>query len=320
MPAPAPRHHAPAWLLAAATFLLFSVWAGSFIAIEALLIGPAGPGRFDWLGLTAARFAPVMAFCGLFCALFHRRECAAVIRAHWRRLVLCGLLAVPGYNFALYYGQQHRIAAPIASLLTTLAPLFLLVLAAVFLGERITARRAAGFVLAATGVALVARARTGPEGAAYPLLVAVTALAPLCWSVYTTLSKPVLATVPPLLWTYLAICAGTIPMLFVLPFSGGPGLLTLDLTGALWLAHLSLLCTVLGFALWSWLLRHLPASTTGFTIFLNPPLTTAYKWLLAALCPAAFAFSVSALEGLGGLLTLAGVAVAIRPAAPRVSR
>lgn len=295
-----------ALLIAAVTFLLFSIWAGSFIAIEELLHGP-----LDWVSLTVARFVPVALVCGAYCLLFRREETLRAVREHGRRLALCGAFMVPGYNFALYYGQERNIAAPIASLLTTLAPLFLILLSAAFLGERITARRAAGFLVAATGVVLVARARTDTEGAAYPFLVALTACAPLCWALQSALAKPVVGKVSPLVWSYLSICFGTAPLVILLPFSGGPELLRLGLADHAMLAYLSVLCTILGFALWTWLLKHLSAGTVGFTIFLNPPLTTVYKALLAALFPAAFAFAVRGGEVIGGLVVLAGVAIAV---------
>jgi drug/metabolite transporter (DMT)-like permease len=75
--------------------------------------------------------------------------------------------------------------------------------------------------------------------------------------------------------------------------------------------YLALPCTVGGFALWTWLLRHLPASTVGFTVFLNPPLTTASKAVLAVLAPATFAFTITGREWLGGGLALGGLAVAL---------
>ena len=85
----------------------------------------------------------------------------------------------------------------------------------------------------------------------------------------------------------------------------------LDLAGWGALLYLSLPCTVLGFALWTWLLRHLPASTVGFTVFLNPPLTTASKFLLATFLPATFFFTVRPGEWFGGALTLIGMALAV---------
>ena len=60
--------------------------------------------------------------------------------------------------------------APIASLTTTLVPLFVMMLAALTLGERLTARRMVGFGVAAVGMvsgvaAVLAAVRTPLLGA-----------------------------------------------------------------------------------------------------------------------------------------------------------
>jgi len=300
----------PGWILAAGVFVLFFFWSQSFVAIETLLAPRDRAPRFDWLSLTAARFAIAAALCAAYLAVFRRAEAAAAIRAHWRRLVLAGLFCVPGYNLALYWGQQHEVAAPVASLLTALAPLFVMLLSALFLAERITARRGLGFLVAIAGVVLVARSGTGHRGEAYPLLVAVTALGPLSWSIYTVITKPVTGRVPPLVWTYLAVVFGTVPTLLWLPWRGAPEIAALDGVGWLCLLHLVVLCTVLGFALWVWLLSRMAATSVGFTIFLNPPMTTMQKLLLAGLFPAAFAFTVTTGEIAGGVVMLIGVGVA----------
>ncbi len=297
-------------VLATGVFVLFFFWSQSFLAIEALLGSGDGTTRYDWLGLTSARFAIVSILCATYLGIFRREESLAVVRAHWRRLLLAGLFCVPGYNLALYWGQQHRVAAPIASLLTALAPLFVMGLSAAFLSERITVRRGVGFLLALSGLILVAQSGTSGPGASYPMLIAITALAPLSWSIYTVLTKPISGSVPPLVWTYLSIIAGTIPTLIFLPGHGVPQTLALDGVGWLCLGHLVVLSTVLGFALWIALLSRLPATSLGFTIFLNPPMTTGQKLLLSALFPAAFAFSVTAGEMIGGVIMLAGVGVA----------
>jgi drug/metabolite transporter (DMT)-like permease len=287
------------------------VWSNSFIAIGYLLGRETAPMRFDWVGLTVARFVVAAAVCAAYCFGLRRAESFALLRAHWRRLLLCACFAVPGYNLALYYGQQHGVPAPVASLTTTLAPLFMMTLAAMFLGEPMTARRIAGFAVAATGMALVSLSR-GSEGArAYPLVIAITALAPLSWSVFSVLSKPLAARASPVVWTYLVTAAGGVLVLPLLPGQPWRHWASLDPRGWLALLYLALPCTVFGFALWTWLLRQLPASSVGFTVFLNPPLTTLSKYVLSATLPASFAFQVAALEWVGGALALAGIAVAL---------
>lgn len=301
----------PRWVALAAAVGLFLVWSNSFIAVSYLLGGEGRSAQLDWVSLTVARFLTAGLVCAAYCVIFRWRESVELVRRHPVRLLVCGFLAVPLYNLALYYGQQHGVAAPIASLTTALLPLFVMLLSALFLAERLTARKLLGFAVAASGMALVATARTAEIELRYPLLLAITALAPLSWSFFTVLSKPLAGRSSPVVWSYLATAIG---MLMILPFAPGEpwrDIVALDPSGWGALLYLALPCTVLGFAVWTWLLRHLPASAVGFTVFLNPPLTSASKMLLAVIAPAVFTFTVLPREWLGGLVTLVGMGVAV---------
>lgn len=293
-----------------ATILLFLVWSNSFVAMSYLLGREAARPRLDWLTLTTGRFAPVTLLAALYCFGLRRAESFALLRKHGPRLAACGLLAAPLYGFALYWAMQQGVPAPVASLITALAPMFLLILGATLHGERVTKRRAAGFVISLAGLLLISRARGSLAGAS-ALPVAVACLAPLCWSLLSTLSKPASREVPPFLWTCLYLVLGGLPLLVALPWAGGREVLALDPTGWAALLYLSLACSLLGFAVWAWLVKHLKVSTAGLTVFLNPPLTLASKALLAALFPAAFTFGVLPGEIAGGAVVLAGLAVAL---------
>ena len=306
-----PRPQESRWFLLIA-LLLFLIWSNTFIGIGYLLGAEHDGARFDWKALTVARFLPVFPICLAYCLAPSRIQATRTVLARrWRRVVVAGLLAVPGYNAALYFGQQHGVPAPIASVTTTLAPIFILILSIWFLGERLTIRRGLGFLLCIGGMALISLARPMGSQSTYPIVVAVTALAPACWSVFSVITKPMMREVDSVHWTYLAIAAGSLPLVLVSPWIGGPELVHLDAVGWSWLLYLAILATVIGFALWTWLLRHLPASTVGLTVFLNPPLTTVSKVVLAAALPATFAFRVTPLEGLGGALVLFGLAVGV---------
>jgi len=301
----------PAWTTAGAAFGLFLVWSNSFVAIGYLLGSEGAPARFDWLGLTAGRFLPAAVVAGGYCLLVRRREAMELARAEWRRLVPSAVLAVPAYNLALYYGQQRGVPAPVASLTTALLPLVVLVLAALFLGERLTRQRVIGFAVAVCGMALIALAKRDQVGAAYPLLVLVTAGAPLSWALFSVVSKPLAGRVSPLVWTYLVLAAGGLLVVPLLPLGAWEQIAALDAPGWLALGYLVLPCTVAGFAVWTWLLRRLPATSVGFTVFLNPPLTALSKLALAALFPATFLFAIEPQEWLGGLLALGGLGIAV---------
>ena len=264
------------------------------------------------VSLSVARFAPAAPLCAFYCFGVKRRESIAILKAHWPRLLVCGLLAVPCYNLPLYFGQQHGVPPPVASLTTALLPLFVLLLAAAFLGERLTVRRVVAFGISLAGLILISLSRESDSVAGgYGSLLMITALAPLSWSIYSILSKPASRLVPPLLWTYLCIVVGSLPLFIALPWHGLPEMRGLEPDAWAALLYLSLLCTALGYAVWTWLLRHLPASVVGFTAFLNPPLTTASKIVLALAWPAIFTLRMSPLEWLGGGLALIGLAIAV---------
>lgn len=298
----------PGWLLLVAVLVLFTVWSNSFIAIEYLLKTP-DPGSldYDWVSLTAARFVPVLLICLPWVLIQWPRRSLGIVRQHWKRLLIGSLFNVSGYSFALYYAQSAGVASPIASLMTAFAPLFLMLLAAVFLSERLTLPKLVGFGISFIGVVIISTSKE-MEGAAYPLLIAIAACAPLSWAIYSVITKPLTREVPPLLLTLLVLCFGSLPYVFVLPFAGWEETMSLQVGGWASLLFLSVLSTVFGFWLWTWLLKYLPASVIGFTIFLNPPMTTAYKALLSAFMPERFDFTIVPGEVIGGVIAMAGVA------------
>lgn len=300
-----------------AALVLFAFWSNGFVAIGFLLGAEQSTARFDWLGLTVARFGTVSLGATLWLLTAHRRETLDLLRRHGGRVVVCGLLNVITYNLALNYAQQGGVPSPIASLGTALAPLFLMLLGALVLGERLTPGRAFGFLTALTGLVVVAEARGGFSGAGrYGLLLLLLAVAPASFSVYSVLSKPILdRSIPgaakPMVWTFTVFAVGGLPLAFLLPWHGGPEILALDRGGWTALLFLTLGCTVFGFVIWMRLLGALPASVAGFAVFLNPPLTTLSKKLLATFWPASFQFTIRPLEWIGGAVVLAGVAVAL---------
>jgi drug/metabolite transporter (DMT)-like permease len=309
VPPPGPARARPG-LLVGATLALFLVWSHTFLAFEVLLAPARGPAPMDWLDLVVARMVPVGVVCAAWCFGARRAASLAILRRHPVRLLVCGLASVPLYNGVLYFGIERHVSGPVASLLTTLSPLYLVVIAWLFLGERLTFRKATGLALGLAGVVVIALARTAGAPAS-PGAVALVAAAPLAWSVHTALTKQVAHEHAPVLWTYLVLVVGALPLLPLVPWHGGPALAGLDAKGLLLLAYLVVFATVGGNAVWTWLLRHLPASTVGLTIFLNPPLTTAGKWVLSQVRPDVFTFAITPQEWVGGAVSLLGVAVAV---------
>ena len=67
------------------------------------------------------------------------------------------------YRDTTILGQQNGVPPSVASLTTALLPLFVMVLAAVFLGEHLTKRRVVAFLVALVGLIVIAMSKGDPS-------------------------------------------------------------------------------------------------------------------------------------------------------------
>lgn len=109
----------------------------------------------------------------------------------------------------------------------------------------------------------------------------------------------------------VAAPAGGRVLLSFLPFVHGDRVAARGARELWILAYLVVPTTLAGFAVWSWLLRHLPAGAVGPTTLLNPPLTPGWRAALEVRFPASFALAVAPREWVGGALARAEVAVVV---------
>lgn len=297
------RHHeaphgARAWLPLAAVATTLVLWASAFVAIRHLAedfsAGPLALGR---------NAVGAVALLGLALPRFRRPSAA-----QWWRLVVIGLLWYAVYNVALNRGEQ-LVDAGTASLVLQAAPVIVALLAAVFLGERFTATKAAGLSLAIAGVTLISLSGGEPGALGGELVgVLLCALAALVYAVSLIVQKPLMATLPAIEVTAVACGVGA---LACLPFAGSLAeeMAAAPVSSVWWMVYLGLFPTAIGFTCYAYALNHMPASSLAVTTYLIPVITIVMAWLLLDETPASLAY-------LGGLVTLVGVAVARRRPRP----
>jgi drug/metabolite transporter (DMT)-like permease len=284
--------------------LLFVIWSIAFTSIRYLREVMSPP------QLVLARFLPAAVFCLVYLLAIPRMraESARILRMAPARLVAMGLAGVAGYNFFLYIGQSE-IKPGAAALLTTLSPLFTLLGAIIFLKERVPLRRTLGILIAFVGLYIVVRwgkvglGRVTGISHAEVRYVLITALAPLCWTIYTIIGKNLLAKTSAVAVTYLTIIIGTIPFLFA---AGRPFIHALaSFTPMHWiaLAHLTVLSTLVGFWIWFAALKTMPATSVASFIYLNPPFAALFGSLF-------FHEAITSYFLFGGALVLFGLYLA----------
>jgi drug/metabolite transporter (DMT)-like permease len=220
------------------------------------------------------------------------------------RLIAAGILGLVGYNLPVTVGLQW-LPASTAGLLLATEPVWVVVLGRVFFGERGDARTWLGSAVALGGVAVLAGpgALTGAHGyqalAGAGLVLAGT----LAFGAYTIVLRPLSRDYGAVPATAASTVVGTLPYLAFAGTLSGPGLAHLD--PAVWgeLAFLALGSTAAGLLLWNRAVLALGTTRASLLLYLEPAVSVLGAVVLLG-------EHVSVLMIAGGLLILAGVAVA----------
>jgi len=241
------------------------VWGASFIATKVAL-AEAAPVAVVW-----ARFAIGLVVLALVTAA--RREATTVPPA---RLLVLALLGLQGVTFHQWLQSMALVTseASTSGWLVASAPVFIVLLAALFLGERLTPWQVAGIVVASVGVlevvtrgdlaALVSRGLPVPSDLAM-LLSAGN------WAVFSVLSRRLLAGQPATRTLLVVMLAGWLGTSALAVAGDGLGQLGhVSLKGWAALAFLGVFCSGLAYILWYDALAGAPAAVVGALLYLEP--------------------------------------------------
>lgn len=191
-----------------------------------------------------------------------------------RRVFLFGLLGV-SFNQILFILGLSLTTAINTSILTATIPVFTLAAAVLLRHERLTARAAAGILLAGVGALALLQAQRfdwGSDSFRGDLLLLLNCTS---YSLYLVLSRPVLARYSVVAFTAAVFRYGAILIVLAAlpalrrfrPRRVGP---------VAWacLGAVILLCTVIPYLLNSWALARTHASHVAFYVFLQPIIST----------------------------------------------
>ena len=218
-------------------------------------------------------------------------------RAEVLLLLGCGVAWFGVYTLALNASEQS-IDAATAAMLVQVGPILIALLAALFLGERLTSWTVAGIVVAFGGVVVIGSAMRGDggsdlDGVLLALLAAATyAIGVVCQKVLLRRLSGLEVTCYAC-WIGVVVCLPWIGDLGDVVQHGGTRTLLL-------IAYLGLFPTALAFSTWAFALRHTDAGKQAITTFLVPGITALMAWALLGEVPPGLVFA-------GGVLCIAGV-------------
>jgi drug/metabolite transporter (DMT)-like permease len=243
------------------------LWAAAFPAIRVGLDG------YGAAGLSLLRLVVASVALGIAAPLLGVQRPR---RADLALIALCGATGMSAYQLLLNFGEV-RVPAATASLLVATAPVFSVVLAAVFISERPTWRKVAGSAVAVAGSAVIALAG-GQVG--YSAAVGVVLAAAFVQGVYHLCTKPLLRRYTGVEVACYAMWTG---MVFLLPLapSAVHGVLTAPVSATLAVVFLGLLPSALGFVVWGYAVARNTVATATAALYLVPvvALLVAYVWL-----------------------------------------
>ena len=211
----------------------------------------------------------------------------------------------------LYLGMAAGMPAGLASLVLQASAPFTVLIAGLWLRERITRRQAVGIAVAVLGLAVIAVHRAQ---VAALLPVVLTLCGALGWAFGNVCSRQARAPKPLHLTLWMSVVP-PVPMLVLSLLVEGPTRVltalrttaTLEaLPSVLGLLYIVVVATLLGYGLWNSLLSRHPAGVVAPFSMLVPVVGVLSSWLLLD-------EGVDLIELVAGVVVVAGVLVASRP-------
>lgn len=269
-------------LLALLTTVFF--WSSAFVAIRISL--------HDFLPGALALLRYLTASLAILPIYFSLKNKVKIQKGDWPLFFFTGLSGFTIYNIALNKGEVS-VSAGIASFIVGL---FTILLAIVFLKEKLKPKSLLGIALSFVGIFLIAasdiRHVEVNKGVLYTLMAA------LCASVYAVLQKNLFKRYPPLQVAAVSIWLGTAFLLIYTPS------LFAEITRASFQStfsavYMGVFPGVIGYLAWSYALSRVPASQAATALYTMPVVTTIIGYFYLSETPSSYSL-------LGGLVTLMG--------------
>jgi O-acetylserine/cysteine efflux transporter len=244
--------------------IVVTLWGMNFIAIK------LGVSHVPPLFLVALRFLLVAVPAVFF---LPRPQIA------WKGLISLSMTLYVGQFGLLFLGIKLGMPTGLASLVQQSQAFFTLLIAVIFLKEKLRWNHLTGLLIAAAGIILIAsRQNTGMTLIGFWLILAASA----SWGAGNVIMRRVTLGVPPFSMLSLVVWSGLVsffPMAILSFLIEGPASWITAIQQASWTSAFSLLylaycASLVGYGLWGRLLARYPASTVSPFALLVPILAT----------------------------------------------
>lgn len=295
------------WVPLAVVMLVILLWAGNTI-VSKYILREASP---VLISLVRFQLVGVLFYIPVFLVL--HRNGQRLTRGEWPLLILLGLVGTLGSQVFFMIGLLTTPATD-AGIYQIITPIFVVLIAWLWIGERLSRVRAAGIGLACVGsVVLVTDGGSVGFGGGDVLGALLIMLSNVAWAGYTVISKRLVARRSPLL---VLTAANLTAMVAIWPVAGLMGVFpelprVLEWSPTAWLVMVYLVAVTGTLSQWlyQWTIRELGPSRVSAGLYLKP-------LFVAALAVAFLGERPTLVTLVSGLLILAGVWLVNRPRRP----
>jgi drug/metabolite transporter (DMT)-like permease len=287
------------WQFFLMMILCIVVWAFAFPFIRIGL-----DEGLSFINLTIMRFLSVCITFGIL-LLFKSNIFSKLQKRDILPIFLLGFFGVMVYHFGLNYGEQ-LVSPGAASLIIATRPVYIIILAAIFLKERISLVKLSGIILALGGVIIISILGTEEATIEIEYLFAAFAvwIAALMGAIYTIIGKKLLVRYNALSLTIYAMLLGSIGLIPFLIIS--PSIISevaaLSFNGWFAIIFLGVFSTVIGYLIWYIALEIKTASELSVYLYAIPVIATIISFFW-------FEEQITIFFLLGGILVIAGLAL-----------
>jgi drug/metabolite transporter (DMT)-like permease len=284
------------WQFMLLMILMIIFWALAFPVIRFTL------DELSFINLTIMRFFTVCIVM-FFILLIRPRKFSKLHRKDIIPIFLLGFFGVMGYHLGLNYGEQF-ISPGAASLIIATIPVFIIILAVIFLNEKINILKLMGVVIALIGVIVISI--WGNQDTSIEINFIYGALAVLFAAImgalYTVAGKKLLDRYTALSLTVYAMLLGSLGLIPLLSPSLFSEVSSMSMNGWIGIIFLGICSTVIAYFLWYVALEIKTVSDLSVYLYGIPVLSTivSYFWLKT---------EITVFFILGGVLVISGLVI-----------
>lgn len=249
---------------------------------------------FFRFSLSSMIFLPILYF-------LHNKQ--LIIRKDRLKIIIAGLIIIP-FNQVLFLVGQSKTSASHSSLLFATIPIFLYILAILFLKEKPTMRRSIGILIASGGVFVILSGGKVEFGSEYLFGDLLILIAVLAWAVGTIILKPMAIKYGAFRVTGLALVYGSLvyfPYGLFRAINNSP--VNISMTGWMSIAYMAVMVSIVAYFLWYWTLKYMEASRIAVLHNIQPIIATIVAAFLLG-------ETISGTFVLGGCIAIGGVVLA----------